>query len=124
MASRKGKPGGGVRELTIEILKSIRDEIRTTNAGLESLRDELESLGVDLIGRIDQTNARLDQTNARLDQTNARLDQHEKVLVKLIGEVHSLNDRFDNFLTGAHGKEHDELRSRIERLEERLDRVG
>jgi hypothetical protein len=34
-------------DLTIEILRGIRDEVR-------------------------QTNARLDQTNARLDQTNAR----------------------------------------------------
>ncbi len=44
-------------DITIEILKGIRDEIRQTNA------------------RLDQTNARLDQTNARLDQTNARLDE-------------------------------------------------
>lgn len=36
-------------DLTIEILKSIRDGVRDTNA------------------RIDETNARLDQTNARLD---------------------------------------------------------
>jgi hypothetical protein len=103
VASRKGKSGVGVQDLTIEILKSIRDEIRTTNTGIENLRVDL---------------------TARIDQTNARLDQHERVLVKLIGEVHSLNDRFDNFLTGAHGKEHDELRSRIERIEGRLDRVG
>lgn len=37
-------------DLTIEILKSIRDETR-------------------------QTNSRLDQTNSRLDQTNSRLEE-------------------------------------------------
>ncbi|MBX3190304.1 MAG: hypothetical protein KF819_25115 [Labilithrix sp.] len=110
MASKKRRPNGGVEDLTIRILKSIRDEIRSTNEGLETLR-------TDLTGR-------LDQTNARLDQTNARLDQHEKVLVKLIGEVQSLNGRFDNFLTGAHKQEHDELRARIGRIEDRLGKAG
>jgi tetrahydromethanopterin S-methyltransferase subunit G len=43
-------------DLTIEILKSIRDEVRQTN------------------GRLDQTNGRLDQTNARLDQVNERVE--------------------------------------------------
>jgi peptidoglycan hydrolase CwlO-like protein len=42
--------------LTIEILKSIRDEVQKANA------------------RIDQTNARLDQTIERLDQTNTRIE--------------------------------------------------
>ncbi len=44
-------------DITIEILKEIRDEIRNTN------------------GRIDTTNTRLDQTNERLDQTNVKLGQ-------------------------------------------------
>jgi ABC-type transporter Mla subunit MlaD len=114
MADKKKR---GVRDLTVEILKGIRDEIRHTNRGLDNLRADVDKLRTDLTER-------LDQTNARLDQTNARLDQHEKVLVKLIGEVKTLNDRFDNFLTGAHGKEHDELRARIERIEQRLDRAG
>lgn len=43
-------------DLTIEILKGIRDEAHQTNS------------------RIDDTNSRLDQTNSRLDQTNSRLD--------------------------------------------------
>jgi len=48
-------------DLTIEILREIRD-------GISGLRTEF-------IERLDQTNVRLDQANARLDQTNARLDQ-------------------------------------------------
>jgi predicted nucleic acid-binding Zn-ribbon protein len=43
-------------DLTIEILKDIRGEVRQTNA------------------RLDQTNARLDQTNARLVLTNERVE--------------------------------------------------
>jgi uncharacterized coiled-coil DUF342 family protein len=47
-------------DLTIEILKDIRAEIRTTR---ETLAE-----------RIDATNSRLDVTNERLDVTNERLD--------------------------------------------------
>jgi uncharacterized coiled-coil DUF342 family protein len=107
--------------LTIEILEQIRDGIGETNA------------------RLEQTNARLDQTNARLDETNTRLDRnhgelraelrdlraearagfevHGRTLVKLSREVHGLNDRCDNFLHGAHGDEHADLRARVARLE-------
>jgi predicted nucleic acid-binding Zn-ribbon protein len=41
--------------VTVRVLKEIRDAVRETN------------------GRLDQTNARLDQTNARLDQTREEL---------------------------------------------------
>ena len=44
-------------DLTLQILREIRDGIHATNA------------------RLDQTNARLDQTNARLDETNVRMEQ-------------------------------------------------
>lgn len=43
-------------DLTVEILKSIRDEVRGTNT------------------RLDQTNTRFDQMNVLLDQTNDRLE--------------------------------------------------
>ncbi len=123
-----GNNGAEVHDLTIEILKSIRDEIHT---GFATMNDRIDRLESGLGARLDQTNARLDQTNARLDQTNGRLDQvvarldlHSQALAKLIGEVGSLNVRFDNFLTGSHRDEHNELRARIERIEERLDKAG
>jgi len=51
-------------DLTIEILKGIRDEVRITNA------------------RLDETNARLDETNSQLgalrSDTNMRLDRLER----------------------------------------------
>lgn len=53
-------------DLTVEILREIRD-------GIQDLR-------VDFNARLDETNARLDQTNARLDQTNDRLDRVERGL--------------------------------------------
>lgn len=56
-------------ELTIEILREIRD-------GISGLRTEF-------IERLDQTNARLDQTNARLDQANTRLGNVEQGLADL-----------------------------------------
>lgn len=89
-----GNNGGDVHDLTIEILKSIRDEMRT---GFASVRDEIK-----------ETNAQL---GARIDETNARLDVHSQALVRLIGEVGSLNTRFDHFLTGTHRTEHEELPS-------------
>lgn len=106
-----------VQDLTIEILKQIRDGVAQTNARLDQTREELS--------------AKIDQTNARLDQTNARLDQHERVLVrlvdevkvhgqaigKLIHEVEGLNERFDNFLSGAHRDDHEDLRARVAKLE-------
>jgi chromosome segregation ATPase len=56
-------------ELTVQILRAIRDEVRQTNA------------------RLDQTNARLDQTNARLDQTNASIGQTNEGLGSLREEL-------------------------------------
>jgi chromosome segregation ATPase len=49
-----------VADLTVSILREIRDEVRKTNQ------------------RLDQTNERLDQTNERLDQTNERLERLER----------------------------------------------
>lgn len=43
-------------DITLEVLRSIRDAVRDTNA------------------RLDQTNARLDETNTRLEEQTGRLD--------------------------------------------------
>jgi len=55
-------------DLTIEVLREIRD-------GIRELREDFNA-------RLDQTNPRLDQTNQRLKQTNERLERVE----------HGLND--------------------------------
>jgi septal ring factor EnvC (AmiA/AmiB activator) len=99
--------------LTIEILKQIRDGISQTNA------------------RLDQTNAELHETNSelqrfrvetgqRFDRVDERLDRHGRAIVKLVGEVHAMGERFDNFLHGAHHDAHEELRERVSRLEAKV----
>jgi len=56
-------------DLTIEILRSIRDEAHQTNE------------------RLELTNQRLDQTNKRIDRTNDRLDQLRTDVVDRIERV-------------------------------------
>lgn len=51
-------------DITVEILKNIRDEIRETRTELRETRTELST-------RIDETRAEL---SARIDETNARVD--------------------------------------------------
>ena len=113
-------------DLTTKVLIEIRDEIRSTNS------------------RLDQTNQRLDNVTEclgnvteRLDNVTDRLDTHEKVLVrlvdlserheqalgKLVTRMDTLNDRFDNFLTGAHQKAHDETRRKYDELDQRVTRL-
>jgi hypothetical protein len=50
-------------------------------------------------------------------------ERHEKALAKLVVGVSALNGRFDNFLTGPHGKEHEETRRRFEKIETRLTKL-
>ena len=62
----------GTADLTVEILREIRD-------GMTGLRHDVTGLG----DRLDQTNQRLDQTNQRLDQSNQRLERVEQGLLDL-----------------------------------------
>jgi len=56
-------------DLTVEILKQIRDGIT--------------SLKVDVNERLDGLSGRIDETNQRLDQTNVRLERVEQGLVDI-----------------------------------------
>ncbi|MCA9598418.1 MAG: hypothetical protein KC776_34130 [Myxococcales bacterium] len=58
----------GSDDVTIGVLRAIRDEVSLTNQ------------------RLDQTNQRLDQTNHRLDQTNQRLEAMRDELSRRIVE--------------------------------------
>lgn len=102
--------------LTTKVLVEIRDEIRATRT---ELGEELRA-----------TNTRLDATNTRLDaheQLFVRLvdlsERHEHAIGKLVVSVDSLNDRLDNFLTGAHRTAHDEDRRRVDDLDLRVTRL-
>jgi len=96
----------GEDSITVEILKAIRDELR-------GMREAQE-----------QTNARLDRTNERLDRVVQEQIRHATAIVGLEGrmgdvvdrvqllgqgmqamatELHGLNTRIDNVLTGPLG---------------------
>lgn len=88
-------------DLTVQILREIRDEIVSTR----------DALGA----RIDETNARLDQTNARLDHLDGamhELAEQQRFVVRGIGAFAKRDHRFEAQL--------DELRSRVEELERRV----
>ncbi len=88
-------------DLSIEILKSIHDEIRATN------------------GRLDQTNGRLDQTNERLEHLREELSQrivHSEIrtataLTELAGSVREMTGVLKSSI---------ELRPRVERCEQNI----
>ncbi|NEX18395.1 MAG: hypothetical protein C1943_17765 [Halochromatium sp.] len=98
-------------DLTIEILREIRD-------GISGLRAEF-------IERLDQTNARLDQTNARLDQTNARLGNVEQGLndlgkfMRQIALDQAQHERFHTHHVEILEEDMKDLKTRVERLEAR-----
>jgi hypothetical protein len=82
--------------LTVEILKQIRDEGRKTNQ------------------RLDETSQRLSE---RLDQLRAETRQG----FAMVGDrLDRIDQRMDNFLTGEHRRDHEELRERVSRLEQHV----
>lgn len=103
-------------DLTIEILRSIRDGVHETNARLDRTREELSQ-------RIDQTREELGQ---RIDQTNARLDRLERRQVEsevrlsteiaaVAGAVYDVRDLLrDNLSLGRRVDDHE---TRLRRLE-------
>lgn len=106
---------GETADLTIEILKQIRDEIRVTRADLSARIDETNA-------RLDQTNSRLDQTNSRLDQTNSRLDRVEETLLELAQQQRFVVKHLRASRKRELRIEADviELRKRVEAIESRL----
>lgn len=101
-------------ELTVAILREIRDGVRET-------RDEVRRTRDDLSGMIGQTNARLDQTNTRLDQTNARLATVEETLRDLAAQQLILA-RYVKNVVDRHEEAIADLRERLARVETKLGR--
>jgi chromosome segregation ATPase len=103
-------------DLTVEILKDIRQELRQTNTRLDAVREELgariEALGASLGARIDDTNARLDETNTRLDSVARRVVESEiRTATTITDLAHNVHD-----LT-AYLRAQGDLRPRVERCE-------
>ena len=81
-------------DITIVVLREIRDELRGLKEGQTEMRDEIR-------------------------QTNERLDRHERALGLLIGEVRNLGSRIDNLVTGPMGEKVRDLDRRVATLESR-----
>ena len=120
-----------VHDVTVEILRDIRD-------GIGGLRQEMHTGFRDLGARIDETNARIDGTNARIDETNARIDETNARIdvtntrlgvtnarlddtIARLDETNArldgTNERIDNLIgvTGGRWRDHEERLTRIER---------
>lgn len=91
-----GKNSGDVVDITVEVLKQIRDEVRIANDRLEETNDRLDR--------------GLKETNDRLDRGFAAVGQR----------IDALGDRIDNVMLGEHREEHLRLRERVTRLEQHL----
>ena len=69
-------------DITVEILKDIRDEIRQTNVRLEGVSNALELTRTELGERMDQLQRRQTETEVRLATE----------LVAVVGAVHTVRD--------------------------------
>jgi uncharacterized coiled-coil DUF342 family protein len=98
--------------LTLEVLKQIRDEGRRNGERIDETN-----------ARLDETNARLNETNARLNETNARIDHLREDLGRRIVEselrtataITELAGTVRDLVTTL--KEDRDLRGRVERCE-------
>lgn len=89
-------------DLTIEILKSIRDEVKQTNV-------RLETMGCELGGRIDETNVRIETMGHELGRRIVESElRTSTALTELAGSVRDLTT-----LLRVQG----ELRPRVEKCE-------
>ena len=98
-------------DLTIEILKEIRDAVRTTNS-------RIDALGTKLSERIDATNERLDRMEQRQERFEAGLNDLGSFMRQLALDL-TRHERFHNW-SSASAEDVASLRERVDRIEERL----
>ena len=96
-----------VADLTVKILREIRDEAKQTNV------------------RLDQTNARLDglqhEMHESIGQTNARLDGLQR---EMRAGFEHVGRRIDNLLLGPHRDDHEQIHERLDRIEHHIGLTG
>ena len=97
-------------DLTVAVLREIRDAVRTTNEKVDHMRIELGE-------RIDGTR---DSLSERIDITNVRLGVVETTLKDLAGQQ-VLMTRYIKNVVDRHDQAIDDLRERVTRLETRVD---
>jgi DNA anti-recombination protein RmuC len=105
---------GDVVDLTVVILREIRDEVRGVKDEVRGVKDEVQELK----GEVRETNKRLDDTNKRLDDTNRRMTAGFAQLGK---QIEQLSSRIDHVLIGPLGGSVRDLTRRMEVVEQRLD---
>ncbi|HVT05907.1 MAG TPA: hypothetical protein VHO67_00535 [Polyangia bacterium] len=105
-------------DVTVEILKDIRDAARGTNTRLETLEATLTDrvdFGAD---RLDAVTERLDLVAARLDRVAERIELVETTLLD-VGEQNQLIARYTRMLSEREVG----LEPRVRALENRVDKL-
>jgi hypothetical protein len=105
-------------DITIEILKDIRDATRATNLRLDSMESSLGGRLDVVTGRLDVVAERLDVVAARVDVATQRLDMVETTLLDLAQE-----NRFVVRYLRAMFERHADLEPRVSALESRVDKL-
>jgi hypothetical protein len=100
-------------DITVEILKDIRTEMR-------GVRTEMREMRTELSARIDQTNERIDLTNDRLEQLERRQVETEvrlaTQLVEVVGAVNAVREAIvEDRVLRRTVADHEDRISRLER---------
>jgi chromosome segregation ATPase len=134
-------------QILIEIRDEIRgtnSRVDALNGRVDGVTTRLDSID----GRLESVEGHLESMEGHLESIDSRLDAHEKVLVRLHGasvqqsealvklvdladrheqtlakvvrSLDTLNGRFDNFLSGAHRAEHEEVIRRVDDIDARV----
>ena len=99
-------------DITVEILRDIRAEIRNTNGKLDGLAQRVDGLAQELGRRIDETNDELRGFKLETRENFRRVDDR----------FERLESRLDNIVTIA-GAHHGDLAARVLRIEQHLTLV-
>jgi uncharacterized protein YPO0396 len=83
-------------DLTIEILKGIRDEAHKTNERLDTTNDRLDELRTDLVDRIERVERRQTETEVRLATELVAVGGAVREVRDLLREDRALRDRVDD----------------------------
>ena len=103
-------------DLTIEILRGIRDEVRGVREEVSSVRGEVSSVRDEVRGVREE----VVQTNVRLDRLEHRQNEAEiRVATRLVELVGTLNEVRDTIRTEAMRRQVDDLERRMRIVEAR-----
>jgi len=83
-------------DLTIEILKDIRDEVRKTNERVDTTNERLDELRTDLVDRIERVERRQTETEVRLATELVAVGGAVREVRDLLREDRGLRDRVDD----------------------------